>query len=425
MPALSARPGSSGLWRHPDFLKLWAGQTVSLFGTQVTALALPLVAVASLGASSWQMGLLRAAQTAPALLLGLLAGAWVDRLRRRPILIAGDLGRAACVGLIPLAAVLDLLRLEVLYAVGFAAAALTVFFDVASMSFVPTLVRREELVDANSKLEGSFAVASIAGPGLTAALIQLVTAPFALVADALSYLVSALAVALIRTPEPAPHPGGARREGRRTIWAEIGEGLRLVAGHPLLRPMAIMAALTNAWLGIHGTLYILYLTRELGFGPAAVPILFSFIGPGFLLGSLVVGPIARRFGPGPTLLGTTLVTAATVWVFPLASGSPAVVAPLFAAAQFVSALSGMVNQVTYGSLRQAITPHHLLGRMTASMRFIAWSIMPLAGLAAGYLGGAIGLRATLAVEAAVALLAPLVVWFSPLPKLREQPQPEE
>ena len=239
--------------------------------------------------------------------------------------------------------------------------------------------------------------------------------------DALSYLVSALAVALIRRPEPAPAPP----EGRRAIWAEIGEGLRLVVGHPLLRPMAVMAALTNAWFGIHATLYILYLTRELGFSPAAVPILFSFAGPGFLLGSLLVGPIARRFGPGPTLLGTTLVTAATVWVFPLASGPPVVVAPLFAAAQFVTALTGMVNQVTYGSLRQAITPHHLLGRMTASMRFIAWSITPLAGLAAGYLGGAIGLRATLGVAAAVALLAPLVVWLSPLPKLREQPQPGE
>lgn len=274
----------TGLWRHPDFLKLWAGQTISLCGSQITLVALPLVAVLTLHASPAQMGLLRAFQTAPALLIGLFAGAWVDRVRRRPLLVGADLGRAALLGLIPLAAALGALRMPTLYAVGFAIGVLTLCFDVAYFSFLPSLVRRDQLVEGNSKLEVSFSVASIGGPGLAGALVQLVSAPLAILLDAASFLLSALALALIRRDE-APAP----RAGRRPIRREIGEGLRAVGGDPILLALAALPATINLVNGLTVTVSFLYLTGKLGFTPAVIGGVLTATGPGFLLGAILAG----------------------------------------------------------------------------------------------------------------------------------------
>src|SRR5437867_8121574 len=224
----------SGLWQHPDFLKLWAGQTVSLLGSSVTGLALPLAAVLVLNATPAQMGIMRAAQYLPFLLLGLFAGVWVDRLRRRPVLILADAGRALLVGSIPVAALLGVLRIDVLYVVALLVGVLTVFFDVAYLAYVPSLVPRDSLTEGNSKLEVSRSFAGMAGPALAGALVQLVTAPVALVVDAASFLVSAASLSLIRTPEPKP---AALAHGR-SIWRDAGEGLRIVGGHPVLRTLA-------------------------------------------------------------------------------------------------------------------------------------------------------------------------------------------
>ncbi|HEX5506174.1 MAG TPA: MFS transporter [Thermomicrobiales bacterium] len=417
----SPRRRFGGLWRQPEFLKLWAGQTVSLFGSQVTSLALPLVAVLTLGASPAEMGLLRACQTLPPLLLGVFVGAWVDRLRRRPILLGADLGRAACLALIPLAAALGLLRIELLYGVGFLAGALKVWFDITYFSYLPALVERERLIDANGKLETSFSAATIGGPGLAGALVQLVTAPFAIVLDAASFLVSALSLALIRAPEPPPAP----RARARRLWGEIGAGLRAVAGDPYLRSLALVNALVNVALGLQGAIYVLYLVRDLALSPAAIGLVLAASGPGFLAGALLAARVTGRFGPGPALVGAGLVFGATRLVAPLVAGPPAVAALLLAVANLASGVTGEIHALTDLSLRQTLVPYHLLGRVNAGMRLIAWSAAPAAGLLGGALGGWLGLRPALGATALLAFLMPLAVWRSPLRALREMPQPAE
>ncbi len=408
----------TGLWRHPDFLKLWAGQTVSLFGSQITLLALPFVAVLALDASPAQMGLLRVFQTAPALLLGLFIGAWIDRARRRPILLWADLGRALSLGAIPLVAAFGLLRMEVVYVIGFLIGVLTVCFDLAYLSFLPALVRREQLVEGNSKLEVSFSVASIAGPGLAGALVQIVTAPFAILLDAVSFLISALFLSLIRTVEPPPSP----RDRRQCIRADIGEGLRVVVGNATLRALALTPAVINLSLGIQATIFLLFVTRELRLTPALVGVVLAAAGPGFLLGALLTERLGRQFGVGRILIGGAVVFSLTRLALPLAGGPLAVVVPLLAGANLLGGITGQINAINSVSLRQAITPDRLLGRVNASIRFIAWSIAPLGGLLGGLLGERISLRGILGVATALAFALPVVFWYSPLRTLRELPE---
>ncbi|HUY99078.1 MAG TPA: MFS transporter [Thermomicrobiaceae bacterium] len=255
------RPG--GLWRHPDFLKLWVGETVSLLGSQVTLLALPLTAVLTLHANAAQMGYLTAIQLAPSLLAGLFAGVWIDRVRRRPIMIAADLGRFALLLGIPLLAVAGRLGMAGLYPIAFLVGILTVCFDVAYQAFLPSLVGREQLVEGNARLEVSRSGALIAGPGLAGLLVGLVTAPFAIAADAASFLGSALFLLGIRTPEPVPVDHGTSRGTRR----EIAEGLGIVLGNPLLRAIAGSTGTSNLFSSAISAIVILYATRNLGIGP--------------------------------------------------------------------------------------------------------------------------------------------------------------
>jgi MFS family permease len=411
----------TGLWRHPDFLKLWAGQTISLFGSQVTLLALPLTAVVALDATPAQMGLLGAAEFAPFLLLGLFAGVWVDRLRRRPLMIAADLGRAALLGSIPAAAFSGVLRMELLYAVGFLVGVLTVFFDVAYQAYLPSLVRREELVEGNSKLEVSRSVAQIAGPGVAGGLVQAITAPVTLVVDALSFLVSAASLGIIRVPEPAPAP----REHGRNIWAEIAEGLQVVLGNPLLRSIAGCTATSNFFSNVLFAVYVLFVTRELRIEPAVLGLIFSIGSVGALLGALLAGRIAQQFGLGPTIAWVPCVGAPGGLLVPLASGSRELAIPLLVVSQFLIGLTGPIYNVNQVSLRQAITPDRLQGRMNASMRFIVWGTLPLGSLLGGALGERFGLQSALLVGAVGVLLAPLWVVFSPVRNLREAPVPAE
>jgi hypothetical protein len=240
-----SRPAStSGLWRNAEFRKLWAGRTISAFGSQITVLALPLTAVLTLGASAAQMGVLLAVQFAPVLVLGLVTGVWVDRLPRRPLLIAADLGQALLLGAVPLAAALGLMRIEYLYAVGFLKGGLEVLGQVAAGAYLPAVVGHAGLAEANGRLAMSRSVAGVVGPGLGGALVQLVTAPVALVADALSFVVSAAFLGWVRSAEAAPPAAG-----RRGTWAEMGEGLRFVLGHPLLRAQAGAMGLLNFFAG--------------------------------------------------------------------------------------------------------------------------------------------------------------------------------
>lgn len=407
----------SGLWRHREFGKLWAGQTISLFGSQVTFLALPLTAVLTLKATAAQMGILGAVQFAPFLLVGLFAGVWVDRARRRPILMAADFGRALLLSSIPAAALLHRLGMPQLYVIGFLVGILTVFFDVAYQSFLPALVSREALVEGNSKLGASEALAQIGGPGIAGLLVQLITAPIAIFVDATSFLASVLFLGLIRTPEPAPL---ARSQGRN-IWAEIGEGLRVVVGNPLLRSIAGCTATSNLFGTILQTVYLLYAVRALGISAGLLGLIFAVGSAGGLLGAVLAGRITLRVGLGPAIWGAILLGSVASLLVPLAVRPLVLAIPLLMAAQIGRGLGGTLYNINQVSLRQTITPDHLLGRMNASMRFIVWGTIPLGSLIGGFLGEAIGLRPTLVVGAIGGLLSVLWVLLSPVRTLRLRP----
>lgn len=412
----------TGLWHHSNFLKLWAGQTISFFGDQITNLALPLTAILLLKATPTQMGFLGAAQFAPFLLMGLFAGVWIDRMPKRPILIGADIGRAVLLGVIPIAALFNLLRIEYLYVVGFLVGILTTFFLVTYQAFLPLLVEREQLVEANSKIEISRSVTEVSGPGLTGVLVQLITGPIAIIVDSLSFLISARFLGLIRLPEPTP----ASQEKRRSIWIEIGEGLRVVLANPMLRSIALCSSTFNLFSYIQLAIFVLYATRNLGIGPSILGLILSFGSIGALLGALMAGSAASRFGLGHTIVGAALMAGIGSLFIPLATGPALIAISLLAVGQFLIGLATTTYNINQISLRQAIVPKRLQGRMNASMRFIVWGTIPIGSLIGGVLGEKIGMRPTLVVGAVGWLLSFVWVFFSPLRMLRDQPvQAEE
>jgi len=406
----------TGLWRHPDFLKLWAGETVSLLGSQVTFLALPLAAATTLEASPLQMGTLGTVQYLPWLLVGLLAGAWVDRSRRRPVMVAADLGRAFLLGLIPLAVLGGLLGMALLYAVGFLVGILNVFFEVAYAAYLPSLVPRDRLVEGNSKLQLSASVAEIGGPGLAGGLVQLVTAPFAIAVDALSFLVSALCLTWIRSREARAEP----TDQPRFLLAEIREGLRLVFLNPILRAFALASVTTNFFVDMHLAVFVLFATRELGISPVGLGSLYGVGAVGGLVGSMSVGRLTQGLGLGRFLVAAQAFVTLAVFAIPLAGRH----LWLIVVAEAMWGFAVVVYVINATSLRQATTPHEFQGRVAASLRFVTWGISPLGFLIGGILGETIGLRATLVVAGIGPLLS--IVWLvlSPVPGVREVPPPQ-
>ncbi|MEA2576299.1 MAG: hypothetical protein QOH93_3597 [Chloroflexia bacterium] len=413
-------PRLTGLWGNSQFVRLWVAQTVSHLGTQVTVLALPLTAVLVLGASPAEMGLLGAAEFAPWMLVGLFAGVWVDRLRRRPILIAADLGRALLLLTVPLAAMLGQLSLPLLYVVAFVAGILSVFFEVAYNAFLPSLVRRDELVEGNSKLLASASATEIAGPVLAGGLVQLVTAPIAVALDAVSYLVSALFVSLIRVKEPDAAP-----RNERSLVREVREGLGALLRDPLLRALVIASTAANAVLAVNTTLRILYATRELGLEPALLGLVFALGSVGGLPAALLVGRVTRRFGIGPTIVAADAFMGLGGLFFPLAGGPLPVVVGVLVLGLLLSGLGAMTYVVTVGSLRQSVTPLRLQGRVSASARFISRSAIPVGAIVGGLLGEWLGLRLTLALAGVCSLLVTVYLWLSPVGPLRDPPPPHE
>jgi MFS family permease len=404
-----------GLWRHPDFVKLWAGQTVSLFGSQVTLLALPLTAVLVLRASPIEMGLLGAAGYSPYLLVGLFAGVWTDRHKRHPIMIASDAGRAALLATIPLAGLMGLLRMEQLYAVAFLTGVFTVFFDVAYMAALPRLVPRELLIEANSRLEMSRSIAQIAGPGVAGSLVQIATAPVALLVDAASFLVSGTLIAVIRAREWVP----AVRANSRTVWSEIGEGLRVVGQNPILRSIAANSAITNFSGSALLAVYLLYVSRDLRIEPSIIGLIFTIGGISGLLGAVLASRIAARFGVGPTLIGTGTLGAIGALVIPIAGSLPADAVVMLLAAEALISFILPIGNINLLSLRQAITPDDLQGRVNATARFLAAAGMPAGALVGGTLGEQIGLRPTLFAASFGILLGVAWLVFSPVRSLHD------
>lgn len=418
-----ARAKPAGLWRNADFIKLWLGMNVSFLGTQVSALAYPLTAVLVLRATPEDMGWLRATGTAASFLAGPFAGVIVDRVRRRPVLILTDLGLALLAASITAAFFAGVLSLGQLYAVQFLTGVLTIFSEVALMAYLPALVRREQLVQANSQVQASGAAVAIAGPGLAGLLVQALSAPVVVIFDAVSFVLSALCAALIRAPEPEPD-GGPENEAsaRRGVWAEIVEGLRFVYGHELLRPLAQGIALHFLFTNVIYTLLVIYAVRELGVEPAPLGLVFAALGPGFLVGALMAPRAARRFGPGRVMTYAPLMIVAGLSLVPLARGPQAQVVAMLSAAHFVTACGIQLHGINLMSLRQAITPHRLQGRMTASFRYVNLLGAAAGALAAGALAGRVGLRATLAFGVCGLLLPFLRLFFSPVRRVREVPE---
>ncbi len=416
---MQVRDNTMTLWKHKDFLKLWAGQTISLAGSQVTTLALPLVAVITLNATPFQMGLFQVANSIPVLLLGLFVGVWVDRMRRRPILITADLGRALLLGSIPLAALFHFLHIEYLYLVIFLVGILNLFFDVAHTSLLPSLVTRERIVEGNSKLEVSRSGAMMFGPALAGILVQLVTAPLAMIVDALSFVGSACFLIRIRQQEEVSRV----RDQKTGILADIGEGLRAIWSNQLLRTLASSLATYNFFASMVNTMYLLYATRFLKVPPSLLGVIFGLGSVGFMLGALLANPAKKRFGIGPTIVWAACISDVGFLLIALTANQPLLIAvPLLIGAQFISTLTGPITAINQLSLRQSITPDRLQGRVNGTMRFTAQCLSPIGGLVAGTIGSAIGLWPAIFIGTLGIQFGFVILLFSPVRTFREQPQ---
>jgi MFS family permease len=413
------RRPSGGLWQHADFLKLWTGQSISELGSQVSQLAIPWIAAVGLHASPLQFSLLGMLGFLPFILFALPAGVWVDRLRRRPILILGDFARAALLILIPILWFSDALRMWQLFVLEFAIGIFTVFFDVAYQSYLPALVDREELVDGNSKLQLTVSVAQVAGPSAAGGLIAAITAPYAILLDAVSFVISAAFMLRIRKPETAPERVAGAPKPR--MWPEVKEGLRWVVGHRWLRAIAICTGTSNFFGTITFSIALLYFTRSLHLSAVAVGFVFGVGSFGSIIGALAANRMQLRLGVGRTILISIVVADIAMLAFPLAPESFPL--PLLIVGQAFFGFGAVAYNITQISLRQAITPERLQGRMNAAMRWIVWGTIPLGTLAGGAIATAFSLRTALWVGAIGSLFTFLPIALSSVRSIRELPEP--
>jgi MFS family permease len=411
------------LWRHPDFLKLWSAETISQFGSQITGLALPLVAIITLDVSPFAVSALFVIEQAPFLLISLPAGVWVDRLPRRPILVIGDLGRAVALATIPVAYAFDALTIWQLYAVGLVVGIFTVFFDVAYQSYLPSLVEREQLVDGNSKLEISRSGAQLGGPALAGILIQALKAPTAIAFDALSFLFSAFFVFRIKKQENAP-TREERKAAKGKMREELGEGLRWVLGNKYLRTIAACTATYNFFGMMMFAILLIYMARVLEMSPGLIGVIFAISNLGYLAGALTTNKLSARIGVGPAIVLGAMCGIPNVLI-PLAPQDSSGAIPFVIVAITITSFGVVLYNVTQVSLRQAITPERLQGRMNAVMRFIVWGVMPLGMLLGGALATAVDLRTAIWVGSVGAALSWLPVTFGPVRSLREVPYVEQ
>ncbi|MGW6545637.1 MFS transporter [Streptomyces massasporeus] len=418
----SRRPAPPGLWRDADFRRLWVGQTASQLGEHASLVVLPLLAVLTLHADAGELGVLRAVGQAPILLLSLLAGAWVDRWRTRTTMVLTDVGRALALGAVAVAGLFGGLGMPGLLVLAFAVGALSVFFDVAYQASLVRLVERDHLVRGNSALEGSRSAAQIGGPALGGALVSLLSAPIAAASSALFFALSFLSIRRIRRTETMPQ----RPDEPPRIWRRIQQGLRFVAGDPVLRAVCLASAAFQFSFAAMTTAYLLFLPRELHLPGTVVGLALAAAGPGALLGSLLAARLPSRFG-----YGTVLVCAATLGdgvylCVPALHGAGAVTVPALLAVGFVFGLGGQLVNVTLMAVRQAVTPDGLQARAAATITFAGMGLTPLGSLAGGLLAGQWGLRTGLLVTAAGMLLSPVVMALSPLARLgRELPAPRD
>ncbi len=411
--------GGAGLWRRPDFLRLWCGQSISELGSQVSQLAVPLVAAGELRATPLEFSLLGVAGFVPFILLALPAGAWVDRTRRRHVLIVGDASRALLLAAVPVLWALGELRMWELLALQLALGTFTVFFDVAYQSYVPSLVEPEHLVEANSRLQFTVALAQVGGPGLSGALVAAFTAPYAVAADAVSYVISAGFMLRMKHREAGPErlaDGSAHQ-----LWDEVKEGLRWVSGHPWLRAVAASTAVYNFFSNVAFAIFILYLVRALHLSSLQVGLLLALGACGALVGAAYAARAQRHLGVGPTIVLAAALGGVANFAYPLAPASwPA---PVLVLGLALGGFATVIYNITQVSLRQAITPQRLQGRMNAAMRWIVWGTIPLGSLMGGVVAQACGMRFTLWLGAAGGMLAVLPVALGSVRRVGAMPAP--
>ena len=407
LPALIRESGT--------FRRYWGAHTISLFGDQISMLALPLAAVLTLDAGAAQMGYLTAAALAPNLLLALHAGAWVDRHgRRRHVMIAADIGRALLLASVPLAYALGSLTYIHLLVVAFAAGALGVLFNVSDASLFVSVVARDRLVEGSSLLNGSRAFSYVAGPSVAGLLVRALSAPVALLADAFTFLGSAALLGRI-APQEAP----ADKEG-----GGISSGIRFVIGSPLVGPALLATATINFFNFVFFALFVLYATRELGVGAGALGLVLGAGAVGGLVGSVIAGRVSRAIGLGPCLAVGCVIFPAPLLLVPLASGSERTILALLFLAEFGSGLGVMLLDISAGTIFAAVIPPELRSRVSGAYMFVNYGIRVLGSLAGGWLGAAIGLRPTLWIATSGALAGVLWLLPSPVLRIRTLPEPE-
>ncbi len=446
--AASTAPRRS-LFRHPDYRKLWTAATVSLFGTQVSQLAIPFIAAVVLHASPGEVGLLTTIDFLPFILFTLPAGVWVDRFPKKRILVFGDLGRAAMLISIPIAWWLGALTIWQLYIVGFVIGTMTVFFDVADQSYLPTILDREDLVDGNAKLQISQSSAQILGQPVGGGVVALLTAPVAVLIDAVSYVGSAGLILSIRetarraartadvgpagivskaddvapplasgvavaveaaATEASPTVGAGAFDAPAGMRTQIMDGLRYIFRHEYLGNIAATTATANLFGNIGMAIFPVFVYRELAMSPAAVGTVGGIGGAGVLIGALIATRVQARLGIGRTIVLTAALFGPVGLLIPLATPELALI--FLSTSFFIASISNVIYNVSQISLRQAITPEHFLGRMNATMRFLVWGTIPIGSLIGAGLSEVVGVRMTMWISAILGFVPFLPVFFS-------------
>jgi len=404
----------AGLWRHPDFVRLWSGTTISIFGTLAAGGALAYTAILWLDASAFEVSILAICQLVPGFAVGLFAGVWVDRLKRRPILIATDIGRAVVLGAVPIAALFDVLTLEQLYVTALCTSVFSVFFDSAYQSYLPTLIKRDQLVEGNAKVSASTSVVEVGGLGVSGWLVQLLRAPGAVAVDALSFLGSAFFIWRIRTPEPEPAPA----HDRESMLREAIEGASVVVRNPILRSLAVTNLLQAFASQMLVVVYLLYLVGEVGFNPGVLGMIFAVGGITSLGGAWLASRVHLLGGLGRAMAISVVVRSIGGLLMPLAGDVGLVGISFLIANQLVVDPFWTIYNIHDISLRQSVTPERLQGRMFANMRFLEFGAALMGAAVGGILGNLVGLRETLFLASGVSALGALWLVLSPVARLK-------
>lgn len=409
-------PSLPTVWRHRDFAHLWAATTISMLGSFVTRTALPFAAILVLGAGASDVALLRGAELVAALVVGLFAGAWVDRLRRRPILIWADIGRAVLLLTVPIMFVADALTLFQLVLVAFGVAILTTFFDTADRAYLPTVIGRDRLVEANATLTGSGAAAEFLGFGAGGWLIQWLTAPIAIALDAVSFLVSAVLIGRIEVVEPPPPPIA----DREPVLREIADGLRLTLRDPILRPLALADAAVAGFWGVYGTVYLVFAT-SIGFSPGVIGLVAAVGGLASLAGATVAARIARGMGVGRFLVGALVLVTIGNGVFALTPGATLIGLVCLLTQQLLSDSAMTAFDVVAVSIRQSTVADRHLGRVVASFHVLAMAAMLIGTVAGAIVAEVMGLRAALVLGAVGGVVGLIILATSEVRSLKAMP----